>query len=73
MKELNDKGDPNVFFVPFGSAIDPTYGYIRETVPAFAHSSAKISRINNACHPSLEGGRQLGDAVAAFLMTHLGK
>lgn len=73
VKELNDKGDPNVFFVPFGSAIDPTYGYIRETVPASAHSSAKISRINNACHPSLEGGRQLGDAVAAFLMTHLGK
>ena len=73
VKELNAAGDRNVFFIPFGCAIDPVYGYIRETGQAFVHSSSKVVRAANAVHPCLDGGKQLGDAVAEFLLAKLGE
>ena len=73
VRELNDRGDTRVRYIHFGGAIDPSRGFIRETVPAFAHSKEIVSRIGNALHPGLEGGRQMGDAVAAFLLTRLGE
>ncbi|MBQ3343690.1 MAG: SGNH/GDSL hydrolase family protein [Kiritimatiellae bacterium] len=71
VKELNDAGDRNVFFIPFGCAIDPVNGYIRTTEPAFVHSDVNVVRITNALHPCLAGGRQLGDAVGSFLLAKL--
>lgn len=73
VKELRAAGDEHVRYVPFGSAIDPVHGYIKERVAAFAHADAKIDRLSNAVHPSSAGGKQLGDAVAAFLLTELGR
>ena len=73
VRELNDRGDSRVRYVHFGGAIDPSRGFIRETAPAFAHSKEIVSRIGNALHPGLEGGRQMGDAVAAFLLARLGE
>ena len=71
VRELKAGGDERVFFIPFGLALDPVHGYLCETVPAFRHSSEKVVRMSNACHPNKEGGRQLGDAVAAFLRCDL--
>ena len=73
VEELNAAGDRNVFFVPFGSAIDPVYGYIRQKSPVFAGSDVLVERIVNAVHPSVVGGKQLGDAVSAFLLAHLSR
>lgn len=72
VRELRAAGDTRVEYVPVGSAIDPVHGYIAETVPAFVHAKGKVTRLANAVHPSLEGGRQLGDAWAAWLLWHLG-
>lgn len=73
VEDLKAAGDDKVFYVPFGNVVDPVYGYIPETVPAFVHSQDKVRRICNAVHPSLVGGKQLGDAIAAFLMVSLSK
>jgi lysophospholipase L1-like esterase len=72
VKELAAKGDSRIFYVPFGSAIHPVHGYIRSKEPAFPGSTTSVTRLSNALHPTLEGGCQLGDALAAFLLTHLG-
>ena len=71
VKEFNDAGDANVFIAPVGSAIDPIRAYPRQEVAPFVHSSEKIRRSSNAVHPTLEGGKQLGDAFAAWLLCHL--
>ncbi len=71
VKEFNDAGDVNVFIVPVGHAIDPIRGYPAQEVKPFVHSNEKIMRKNNAVHPTQEGGKQLGDAFAAWLLYNL--
>ena len=71
VKEFNDAGDANVFIAPVGNAIDPIRAYPRQEVAPFVHSPEKIMRSSNAVHPTLEGGKQLGDAFAAWLLCHL--
>ena len=73
VKEFNDAGDANVFIAPFGQAINPVYGYPRQSAGAFAHSKAPVQRAANAVHPTVEGGMQLGDALAAWLLCNMGK
>ena len=64
--------DPKVRFIPFCPAIDPEGGYITAEVPVHAQSDVKVVRDANAVHPSAAGGKQLGDAVAAWLLNDLG-
>ena len=64
---VRNLGDPKTVMVPFGSAIDPDGGYIRKLVPENACSDRKTLRCTNAVHPGETGGRQLGDALAAWL------
>ena len=71
VKEFNDAGDRNVFIVPVGQAIDPVRGYPSWKVTPFAHAKDKVERRCNAVHPSKEGGKQLGDAFAAWMMCTL--
>ena len=71
VEEFNKAGDPNVFLVPVGSALDSINGYPRVKREAFAGSSIKTERSGNAVHPSLEGGKQLGDAFASWILCNL--
>ena len=72
VKEFNDAGDGNVHLVPLGNAIDPVRGYpVREVAP-FVHSSKKEQMSCNALHPSLEGGKQAGDAIASWILCLIG-
>lgn len=61
-------GDPLVTLVPLAQALDPVNGYPHASVPVFSGSKIKVDRARNALHPTLEGGVQLGDAIAAWLM-----
>jgi lysophospholipase L1-like esterase len=61
-------GDPRMVLVPMAQALDPVNGYPQVNVAAFSGSKIKVRRANNALHPTLEGGMQLGDAIAAWLM-----
>ena len=71
VKEFNDLGDANVFIVPVGQALDPVHGYPKHNVPRSASSTAMVERSSNAFHPTLEGGKQLGDAFAAWILCNL--
>jgi len=71
--EMNAEGDGRIRLVPVGHAIDPYYGYPRDQRTPFAHSKEKRERGVNALHPTLEGGKQLGDAFAAWMLCELGK
>ena len=72
MRFVRDAGDPRLVLVPIAQALDPVNGYPTAEVPAFAHARVKVVRGTNALHPTLEGGRQIGDAYAAWLMWRLG-
>lgn len=70
--EMNVAGDKRIRLVPVGQAIDPYYGYLRAARTPFVHSKEKREVITNALHPSLEGGKQMGDAFAAWMLCSLG-
>lgn len=70
--EMNAAGDARIRLVPVGQAIDPYYGYLRAARTPFVHSKEKREVITNALHPSLEGGKQMGDAFAAWMLCSLG-
>ena len=68
------KKDIDLRLVPWGQAIDPECGYIlrRESVHA-QDPKTLVWRDSNAVHPGDAGGRQLGDALAAYLQCLLGQ
>ena len=72
VKEFNDAGDRNVLLVPVSQALDPDHGYPVSSQKPFVHSSETVERKCNALHPTVEGGKQMGDAIAAWLMNQLG-
>ena len=69
---VESAGDPRMVLVPFSQAIDPVHGFIRVAVPAHARTATKITRDHNALHPSADGGKQLGDALYAWIANMLG-
>ena len=71
VKELNDAGDGNVFLVPVCQSIDLVQGYPTIEVKPFVHSKETVKRHCNGLHATLEGGKQLGDAFAAWMLNHL--
>ena len=71
VKEFNDSGDANVFIVPVGQALDPAHGFPKHSVPRSASSTTMVERSCNAFHPTIEGGKQLGDAFAAWILCNL--
>ena len=73
VKEFNDAGDSNVFLVPAGHSVDPVNAFPVHEVKPFVHASGTVKRQCNALHSTLEGGKQLGDAFAAWLLRDLGK
>ena len=65
--------DPRVVMIPLHQNIDPDGSYMRRSVKVHARSNKKVPRECNALHPGAEGGAQLGDAIACWLMNHLEK
>ena len=65
-------GDPKISFIPFMHAIDLANGFPTSEVPLNARSTRKVRRQTNAMHPTVDGGRQYGDAVAAWVLWWLG-
>ena len=70
---VRGKNDPRLLLLPLGHAVDPVDGFIFRKQKASARSEREVSRAANAVHPSAVGGRQMGDAIAAMLMNHLGR
>lgn len=70
IKSLND---PRISIVPLHQNIDPENSYIDGLVQAHARSARKVKKFKNALHPSKEGGYQLGDAIACWLLKQLEK
>ena len=69
---IRNLGDERIVIVPIHQAIDPVGSYVTVEIPAHARSSRSVIRFNNGLHPTLEGGYQLGDAIASWLMTREG-
>ena len=70
VKKLND---PKISLVPIHQAIDPEGSYIKKEYPIHARSKEKVMRFSNALHQSPEGGYQMGDAIACWIINHLKK
>ena len=62
-------GDANLRLLPLGQAVDPVEGFVRGRRKASARSEVEVEMNVNAVHLSKVGGRQMGDAIAAMLMT----
>lgn len=62
-------GDANLRLLPLGHAVDPVEGFVRGRRKASARSKVEVEMNVNAVHLSDVGGRQMGDAIAAMLMT----
>lgn len=73
VSELRCSGDRRVFVLPIAQALDPRYGYLTVREPPFVHAPGRVVKLNNGLHPSLEGGRQIGDAVAAWVLCRYGE
>jgi len=67
------KNDPKILLVPVGHAVDPVEGFVTSRQKVSARSKNEVVRNVNAVHPSAVGGYQMGDAIAAMLMTLLNR
>ena len=67
MEFVRTFNDPHLTLVPVSQSVDPLRGYPSTTEPASAQLTAKVVRGTNAIHPTIEGGRQIGDAYYAWL------
>lgn len=65
--------DARISIMPLHQALDPENSFMTSSEKANARSSKKVVRFHNALHPTLEGGQQLGDAVANWLIYQEGK
>lgn len=70
MRFVAESGDPRLFVMPIGMAIDPLESYPQREEPAHARSTRKVWRDVNAIHPSDDGGWQVADAVVSFILGH---
>lgn len=61
-------GDERISIIPLHQAIDPVDSYITIETPAHARSSRQVIRFNNGLHQNREGGYQIGDAIASWLI-----
>ena len=66
-------GDERIMIVPIHQAIDPVDSYITTETKAHARSSRSVIRFNNGLHPTREGGCQIGDAIASWLIVREGR
>ena len=69
---VKQQNDPKLAFVGLAQAIHPFYGYPRANVKVCKYETAEMPICNNAVHPSLVGGKQIGDAAAAAVMYFVG-
>ena len=70
--EMNAEGDKGIRLVPVGQAVDMRYGYPCRSQKPFVHSTETVERSCNAVHPNAAGGKQMGDAFAAWMLCELG-
>lgn len=61
----------DVSLIPIHLALDCIHHYPQEEEPAAAGSSVIVRRYVNAVHPSADGYRQLGDAIADWILVGL--
>lgn len=64
---VKEGGKAKLELVPVGHALDPFYAYIHSAKPAHSRTKETVLRDQNAVHPSREGGKQMGDTIAAWL------
>ncbi|MBO5791092.1 MAG: SGNH/GDSL hydrolase family protein [Lentisphaeria bacterium] len=72
-KLVKSLGDERISIIPLHQAIDPVDSYITIETPAHARSSRQVIRFNNGLHQTREGGYQIGDAIASWLIFQEGK
>jgi lysophospholipase L1-like esterase len=70
---VRNLGDEGITIIPLHQAIDPVDSYVTIETKALARSSRNVIRFNNGLHPTREGGFQLGDAIASWLITQEGR
>lgn len=70
---VRNLGDEGITIIPLHQAIDPVDSYVTIETKAHARSSRNVIRFNNGLHPTREGGFQLGDAIASWLITQEGR
>ena len=70
VKELKD---PGLKLVPMHQNIDGEESYLKGSYLIHARHKRKVVRDNNALHPDLAGGYQMGDAIYCWLRKELEK
>ena len=60
--------DPLTVLVPLHHCLDPENSYLTGTFKAHARSFKEVVRDRNGLHPSGEGGSQMADAIACWLI-----
>lgn len=65
---VRTRKDPLIETIPAGLAVDPVNCYIRREQAANACAHSKVKRGANAVHPDAAGGRQLGEAIGAWMV-----
>ena len=66
--ELND---PEIFAIPCNHCIDPEGSYPARQVPIHSRTGEKVVRQSNALHFNAAGGRQMADALYAWLRSQM--
>ena len=70
---IKAKKDPKLMLLPVGHAVDPEDSSLVQRQKVSARSENEVVRSVNAVHPSAVGGYQMGDAIAAMLMSLLNR
>ncbi len=61
-----------IFVVPVHHNLDTVRGFGSGEVPANAHATETIARMNNGVHPSTPGYWQIGDSIYCWIKSRLG-
>jgi len=63
-----ERGDPDIFVLPYYQNVDPLYGYPVKMIPPNARETVKVPQYVNALHTTESGARQIADAMYCFLL-----
>ena len=67
-KLIKELKDPAIELIPIHQSIDPLNSYIKQSHKVSKRSKTKTMMYDNALHPNLEGGYQVGDAIYCYLI-----
>lgn len=67
---VTERNDPRVHILSLAQAVDPFRGFCNWSMPVNARSKDMERRATNAVHLSSEGGAQMADEMAAWVLAH---